>query len=146
LSYQVIDIEGGHSLSGVVMNLPQGHTVLVVDDYEDERAILKQYFEGIGYDVCEAGDGEEAVRVALLREPDLILMDIGLPERSGISATYKILKNPSTSKAVVIAVTGYSTPDLHQDVLNAGCAAVLVKPVSLDALRQALDKYLEGRG
>jgi CheY-like chemotaxis protein len=127
------------------MNLPTGRTVLVVDDYDDERVILKQYFEGVGYDVCEAGDGEEAVRVALLREPDLILMDIGLPERSGISAAHKILKNPSTSKAVVIAVTGYSTPDLHQDALNAGCAAVLVKPVSLDALREALDKYLENR-
>jgi len=130
----------------MVMNLPPGCTVLIVEDYDDERAILKRYFEGVGYEVCEAGDGEEAVRVALLREPELILMDIGLPERSGISATYKILKNPSTSKAVVIAVTGYSTPDLHQDALNAGCAAVLVKPVSMDALREALDKYLESRG
>ncbi|MDX6710473.1 MAG: hypothetical protein QOH96_1489 [Blastocatellia bacterium] len=125
----------------MVMNLPPGCTVLIVDDYEDERSILKQYLASIGYDVCEAGDGEEAVRVALLREPDLILMDIGLPERSGISATHKILKNPSTSKAVVIAVTGYTTPDLHQDALNAGCAAVLVKPVSLDALREALVMY-----
>ena len=146
MSYRLIDTESGHFLSGVVMNLPTGRTVLVVDDYEDERAILKQYLASIGYDVCEAGDGEEAVRVALLHEPELILMDISLPERSGISATYKILKNPSTSKAVVIAVTGYTTPDMHQDALNAGCAAVLVKPVTMDALREALDKYFEGRG
>jgi len=65
-------------------------------------------------------------------------MDIGLPERRLVFIKFK---KPFYFQGRWDRVTGYSTPDLHQDALNAGCAAVLVKPGSLDALREALDKY-----
>ena len=73
-------------------------TVLVVDDFEDMREGLRLWLEGRGYRVVEAGDGDEAIEVARNVRPALILMDIGMPERSGISATYKIRKELSENR------------------------------------------------
>ena len=96
-------------------------TILVVDDFEEMRATLRQWLERRGYRVLEAKDGDEAIDVAHLEHPDLILMDIGMPERSGISATYKIRKLPDLSGTPIVAVTAFDAANLHEDALKAGC-------------------------
>lgn len=116
-------------------------TVLVVDDFEELRSTLRIWLEERGYRVVEAGDGEEAIEIARLEQPDLILMDIGMPERSGLSATYKIRRDPELSGIPIVAVTGYAA-ELHEDALKAGCVECLAKPVDLDKLDRLLGLIL----
>lgn len=116
----------------------QARTVLIVDDFEDMRSILRLWLEKRGYRVVEAGDGEHALHVARNERPDVILMDIGMPLRSGISATYKIRKDRELKKIPVIAITAYETADLHEAALNAGCVQCLCKPIDDDELEKLL--------
>jgi two-component system, cell cycle response regulator DivK len=114
-------------------------TVLVVDDFEDMRKVLRLWLESRGYRVVEAEDGDHAIEVARTVRPALILMDIGLPERSGISATYKIRKE--LGGIPIIAVSAFDT-DLHEDALKAGCVACLPKPVDTNELEKLLNNLL----
>lgn len=116
-------------------------TVLVVDDFEELRSTLRLWLEERGYRVVEAGDGEEAIEVARLEHPAFILMDIGMPERSGLSATYKIRKDPELSDIPIVAITGYAA-ELHEDALRAGCVDCLAKPLDLDKLDSLLRLFL----
>lgn len=111
--------------------------ILIVDDFEELRTTLRIWLEERGYRVLEAGDGEEAIEVARLEHPALILMDIGMPERSGLSATYKIRKDPELSDIPIVAVTGYAV-ELYADALKAGCVECLAKPVNTDELAKLL--------
>lgn len=116
--------------------------ILVVDDFEDLRVTLRIWLEKLGYRVIEAVDGDEAVDITRAERPDVILMDIGMPERSGISATYKIRKDPELSKIPIIAITAYSTSDLHNDAIKAGCIECLTKPVDTKRLKELLTSLI----
>jgi CheY-like chemotaxis protein len=120
-------------------------TILVVDDFEDMRSLLRHWLERRGYKVTEAVDGDEAIEVASREHPALILMDIGMPHRSGISATYKIRKLPDLNGTPIVAVTAYEAGDLHEDALKAGCVKCLTKPIDSDELEQLLSSLLPGR-
>lgn len=113
-------------------------TILVVDDFADMRSTLKIWLERRGYNVIEAKDGDEAIVFARLQHPALILMDIGMPSRSGISATYEIRKDPELSGIPIVAVTAYETAELQEDALSAGCIECLTKPVDTDKLEKLL--------
>lgn len=117
-------------------------TILVVDDFDEMRSTLRLWLERHGYRVVEAADGEEAIEVARLEHPALILMDIGMPERSGISATYKIRKDPELSDIPVVAVTAYEATDLHAEALQAGCITCLTKPLDSDDLKSVFQRVL----
>jgi CheY-like chemotaxis protein len=116
-------------------------TILVVDDFEELRSSLRLWLEQRGHKVVEAGDGEEAINVARLEHPDLILMDIGMPERSGLSATYEIRKDPDLCDIPIVAVTAYDA-ELHADALKAGCVECLAKPLDTDKLDKLLGTLL----
>jgi CheY-like chemotaxis protein len=116
-------------------------TILVVDDFEDIRLILRLWLESRGYRVVEAGDGDKAIEVARQVHPAHI-MDIGMPQRSGISATYKIQKDPELNGIPIVAITGYESADLHEDALKAGCVACLTKPVDTCALGKLMTNLL----
>ncbi|MBC7929798.1 MAG: response regulator [Rubrivivax sp.] len=120
----------------------RARTILVVEDYDDIRELMRHHLGKRGYEVITASNGEDAVILAERVRPDLILMDISLPERSGISATYKILKSPSLSGTPVVAVTGFTNADLHQDALDAGCRAVYLKPLTPEGLEEILALYM----
>jgi CheY-like chemotaxis protein len=112
-------------------------TILVVDDFEELRSTLRLWLEQRGYQVVEAEDGDDAIEVARLEHPALILMDIGMPGRSGLSATYKIRKDPDLSDIPIVAITAYAA-ELHADALKAGCVECLAKPVDTDQLDKLL--------
>jgi len=118
-------------------------TILVVDDFEDMRSILRLWLERRGYRVVEAGDGEKALQVARDEHPDVILMDIGMPRRSGISATYKIRKDPELNGIPVVAITAYETTDLHEAAIKAGCVHCLSKPIDDYELGRLLSALLQ---
>ena len=120
----------------------QGPTVLVVDDFDDMRTALRLWLEKWGYRVVEAGDGEKALQVAREERPGVILMDIGMPRRSGISAAYKIKKDPELQRIPIVAITAYETADLHDAAMEAGCVGCLCKPVDSLELQALLRKLL----
>ena len=117
-------------------------TVMVVDDCDEYRSVLKLWLQTKGYQVIEAGDGDEASVNASEEHPDLILMDIGMPYRSGISATYRIRKDPNLRDIPIIAITGFTADDLREDALKAGCIECLTKPVDTLYLANLIERLL----
>jgi len=117
-------------------------TILVVDDSEENRAFLIFWLEEHGFRVLEAANGNEAIEIAERQYPSLILMEINMPQRSGISAAYRIRKISKLKDVPIIAITAYSSPQIHQEALKAGCLAVLTKPIEVSKLEQLLNESL----
>ena len=123
-------------------NEDRRRTIMVVDDYDEIRLLMRKVLETSGYRVVEAADGEEAVETARNERPDLILMDLCLPFRSGVSAVYHIHKQSGLHDVPIVAVTAYASADLHLDAIKAGCVAYLTKPIDLDRLKEVLERHL----
>lgn len=117
-------------------------TIMVVEDYEDTRFMLRQALELKGYRVIEAVDGWEAVQVATRERPDLILMDLNLPVFDGITATDILRGNEELHGVPVVAITGHNTTDSRADAAEAGCAEYLAKPIDLDQLQSLVARLL----
>ena len=105
-------------------------TILVVDDQEDNRRILRDLLTNSGFEVIEAVTGEEGVTLAEARAPDLILMDIQLPVVDGYEATRRIKANPDTAHIPIIAVTSYALAGDEEKTRAAGCSGYVAKPFS----------------
>ncbi|MFL4986546.1 MAG: response regulator [Xanthobacteraceae bacterium] len=104
--------------------------ILVVEDTEDNRRILRDLLTRAGYELIEAVDGESGVAMAMTHRPDLILMDIQLPVFDGYEATRRIRANPDTRAIPIIAVTSYALSGDESKVLAAGCDGYVAKPFS----------------
>jgi two-component system cell cycle response regulator DivK len=105
-------------------------TILVVEDSEDNRRILRDLFSAAGYNVIEANDGAEGVSMATVHQPDLILMDIQMPVMDGYEATRRIKADPALKAIPVIAVTSYALAGDEQKARAAGCDDYVTKPFS----------------
>ena len=104
--------------------------ILVVEDQEDNRQILRDLLENSGYEMTEAGDGEEALQAVAAARPDLILMDIQLPVLDGYETTRRIKADPATSNIPIIAVTSYALSGDETKAIDAGCNGYVAKPFS----------------
>ena len=120
-----------------------GPTVLVVEDFEDNRFMMRRLLEMSGYRVVEAVNGEQAVEVAANERPDLILMDLSLPKLDGLAATRRIRQSNGLSHVPIVAVSAHDTSDFHADALAAGCNEYVTKPIDFDQLESLLKKLLE---
>ena len=109
-------------------------TILIVDDYQDNRILLSAWLRTKGFKVVEAEDGKQGVLQANRAHPDLILMDLAMPELDGVEATRQIRERQALSRTPIFAITAYGTYDVKQDALAAGCNEVLAKPLDLDSL------------
>ncbi len=118
-----------------------GKTVLIVEDYADTRAMMKYLLQGFGYFVIEAADGAEAVERAKNNSPDLILMDLSLPNIDGLTATQMIRKVDGFGKIPIIAVTAYGN-SYYRRAIEAGCDDLINKPLDFDNLEPILNQYL----
>ena len=107
-----------------------GKRILVVEDEEDGRKILRDLLTPAGFEMIEAKDGEKAVTAALHEKPDLILMDIQLPEIDGYEATRRIKGDPATTNIPIIAVTSYALSGDEAKTRAAGCDDYVAKPFS----------------
>lgn len=116
--------------------------VLVVEDHEDTRFLLRVLLEMRGCYVVEAGNGEEAIEVATRERPDLILMDGALPRLDGFSATVRLRKLASLGKVPIVFVSGHAGPDYQRAARAAGCNDYLTKPIDTTRLDNVLGKYL----
>jgi len=115
--------------------------VLVVEDYDDTRRMMRLMIENYGYAVLEAAGPYEAIEKAAEFHPDLILMDIGLPLMDGLTTAEAIMGEERTADIPIVAVTAYD--DVKSQVIKAGCSGVLYKPVDPPKLKQVLDHHLQ---
>lgn len=115
--------------------------VMVVEDFNDTREMLKLMLEMKGCDVVEAVDGREAVNRALSNGINLILMDLNLPVMSGYEATRAIVASPRTRHIPVVAISAQCSGERKQRALDAGCLECLDKPIDLPALDAVLHRY-----
>jgi len=119
-----------------------GKCILVVEDQEDNRQILRDLLGNAGYELTEAENGEEAITAAGKQRPDLILMDIQLPIMDGYEATRLIRTNPDLRSVPIIAVTSYALAGDEDKALAAGCDGYVTKPYSPRDLLAKVRTYL----
>lgn len=115
--------------------------ILVVDDMPDNRELFLQYLED-DYSVLEATNGREAVQMAIEHMPDLILMDLSLPEMTGWEATSILKKNDATKQIPVIALTAHAMTGDREKAISAGCDDYLTKPVVASVLLDMVQKKI----
>jgi CheY-like chemotaxis protein len=111
---------------------------LVVEDNEDTREMMRLALEGLGYRVCEAANGDEAVAVADRECPNVILMDISMPVMNGLTATARIRELPTMGTIPIIAVTAHRDDDLRASAQASGFTAYATKPIDVDWLHQLI--------
>ena len=116
--------------------------ILIVEDEDDNRRIMRDLLQSAGYDVVEAVTGDQGVAMAESESPDLILMDIRLPNIDGFEATRRIKKQPGLAQIPVIAVTSHAMSDDNSLAKAAGCDAYFSKPVSPRTLLAKVREFL----
>jgi two-component system, cell cycle response regulator DivK len=114
--------------------------ILIIEDTEDNRQILRDLLTAAGYELLEATDGEEGIAMATQHRPDLILMDIQLPQLDGYEATRRIKGDPALKHIPIVAVTSYALSGDEEKTRAAGCDGYIAKPFSP---RQLLGKVRE---
>lgn len=120
--------------------------VMVVDDDDDIRFLITRLMRSEGYEVIEAATAAEAKFATLNKTPDLILMDINMPDTDGLSAIWDLRKQSETAKVPVVIVSAYDAFDLRAEATAAGCAGYLTKPLDLEELKSMVRKILENPG
>ncbi len=116
--------------------------ILVIEDQEDNRAILRDLLNSVGFEVIEAVNGEDGVAMAVSERPDLILMDIQLPIIDGYEATRRIKSDPALAGIPIIAVTSYALSGDEDKAKLAGCDAYISKPYSPRELLAKVQEFL----
>jgi two-component system cell cycle response regulator DivK len=117
-------------------------TIMVVDDFDDTRLMMKLWLEKKGYRVVEAENGEDAVRVAESERPNLIIMDVEMPVADGLSATRRIRSLESLRVVPIIAVSAYGVDEYRDRALQAGCNEYVSTPFEPTALEELMKNLL----
>jgi DNA-binding response OmpR family regulator len=120
--------------------------VLVAEDHEDTRQLLRLLLERHGFDVLEAADGEEAVRLVESARPDLVLLDGGLPRLDGLAVTRRLRAEGSSVRLPIVFLSGRAEWVARSAAFDAGCDDYLVKPDGLESLGAVLARHLGGDG
>ncbi|HSV33157.1 MAG TPA: response regulator [Pyrinomonadaceae bacterium] len=113
-------------------------TIMVVDDFDDTRLMLKLWLEKKGYRILEAENGEEAVDLANREHPDLIIMDIEMPYADGLDATRRIREHQALRETPIVAVSAYGADEYRVRALAAGCNEYVSTPFEPAALEQLI--------
>ena len=116
--------------------------VLVVEDHDDTRFMLRMILEHEGYAMLEAADGLEGVEVALRQHPDLVLVDGSLPILDGLSATRRMREQESLRDVPIVALSGHCGPEFQAAARAAGCDAFITKPLDFAEFRSTLKRLL----
>ena len=109
-------------------------TILVVDDFDDTRLLLRTWLERRGFRVVEAENGIQAINQAETESPDLIIMDMQMPQLDGLSATRRIRKLESMNSVPIVAVSAYGADQFREQALAAGCNEYVSTPFEPAAL------------
>jgi CheY-like chemotaxis protein len=119
------------------------HRILVVEDNERNLKLVRDVLQYAGYDVLAARSGEQGVALARERLPDLVLMDLQLPEMDGAEALRRLRADPLTRAIPVVAVTAFAMKDDRERALDAGFDSYIEKPISVRALPDQVRGFLD---
>jgi two-component system cell cycle response regulator DivK len=119
------------------------HCILVVEDNQLNRELLRDWLEVEGYEVWSAADLKGSYEVFSKRHPDVVLLDINLGSENGLDLIAWMRQKPELGQVPVIAVTAHALVAEQERVLQAGCRACLSKPIDFQLLREALDRWLQ---
>lgn len=120
-------------------------TILIIEDYSDTRELLSTLLRSRGYNVIEAEDGLEGLLKATGMYPDLIIMDLSLPEMDGVEAARRIHSQAKLAHIPIFVVSAYLTPAVVEDVCAAGCVEIFPKPFDTDHLLTKIGERLPAR-
>ena len=120
-------------------------TILIVEDNEKNMKLARDVLQAKGYATLEAVNGEDGVRLALAHKPDMVLMDIQLPDINGVEAFTRIRANADTASIPVVAFTASVTPMDRNRITDAGFDGFIGKPVNLKEFLETVRKTLEGK-
>jgi CheY-like chemotaxis protein len=118
-------------------------TILIVDDFDDTRLLLRTWLEKKGYRVVEAENGKQAVAIAESRQLDLIIMDVEMPELDGLSATRQIRRRANSEDLPIVVVSAYGADQFRADALAAGCNEYVSTPFEPDALEKLIRSLIK---
>jgi len=118
-------------------------SILIVEDNMDNYQLVRFVLERAGYDVFLAVNGRDGVSAARLQKPDLILMDLGMPEMDGWMATEKIKSDPITKSIPLYAITAHTLPRDRFRALQAGCDGYVSKPIHVQSFLEIIDKAFQ---
>jgi two-component system cell cycle response regulator DivK len=117
--------------------------ILIVEDNQINLTLLKQLLKAHGYEVLETPEGLQALDVARDEQPDLILMDIRLPDISGLDVTRLLKQDDQTKTIPIITVTALVSPEYEKKGLESGCDAYIAKPITLDKFLRTIESFLK---
>jgi CheY-like chemotaxis protein len=118
--------------------------ILIIEDTENNRVLLARRLKPKGHVVVAAEDAETGVELAASEQPDLILMDIGLPGMDGWTATRRIKDNPATQHIPVIALTAHAMTGDREKAIESGCDSYETKPINFESLFEKMAALLKG--
>jgi len=121
---------------------PAPKTVLIVEDNELNMKLFNDLLEAHGYFTLQTKDGVEALRMARTHRPDLILMDIQLPEVSGLEVTKWLKEDDDLRSIPIIAVTAFAMKGDEQKIRDGGCEAYIAKPISVASFMSTVERFL----
>jgi len=119
-----------------------GKTILYVEDNPDNRSLIRRVLEAEGYAVLEAPSARNALSTLELRRPDLILMDINMPDMDGYTLTARIRAMPAYSRVPIVAVTANVMRGDREKSLEAGCDGYIQKPIDIDELPEQIERFM----
>ena len=120
--------------------------ILVIEDYSESCTLLSALLRARGYKVVEARDGKEGLLQASRITPDLILMDLAMPEMDGVEATRRLRQRHTLARTPIFAMSAYATADVKRDAIAAGCAEVFPKPLDIERLLGTINATLGAGG
>jgi two-component system cell cycle response regulator DivK len=137
----VLTLDGGQGTNDLTEDKGDSPPlVLVVEDFEDNRFMMRRLLEMSGYRVVEAVNGNQAVEAAERDRPDIILMDLSLPQLDGLAATRRIREQQGALRVPIVAVSAHDSADFHAEALAAGCNEYVTKPIDFDQLVELLSR------
>jgi two-component system cell cycle response regulator DivK len=116
--------------------------ILIVEDNKIDVRLLKDILDTRGYDTLQTGDGFEAINLAFANLPDLILMDIQLPEISGLEVTRRLRGDERSRRIPIVAVTAFAMGWHEREALDSGCDAYISKPISMLGFLRTVESFL----
>ena len=116
--------------------------ILIVEDNKADGRLLKDILERHGYETLQTGDGLEAISLAFARSPDLILMDLQLPEISGLEVTRRLKDDDRSRHIPIVAVTAFAMGWAQREALDTGCDAYIAKPISIPGFLSTVESFL----
>ncbi len=119
--------------------------ILIVEDNPLHTRLIEMTLRGKNYTLLKATDGVEALDIAKRERPDLILMDLNLPQMTGFEVTKKLRENPAFSRTPIIALTAYAMKGDRERVIESGCDAYLTKPINTRELPEMIGEMLSQR-